>query len=1099
MRRTSQAGWSLVALLCIPVFLGSLDLLVVSAFLPDLLRELALPLDASGQEAAAWLVNAYLIAYSIALLAVGRLSDLTGWRTALTLCLGLYFIGSLLVINYPAVAGVLSPLYGLVGIARDPAHASLHAIILARIIAAFGAGALASVALSLVSQVFNTERRALAVGVIAAMDTIGWMFGGFWGGVVIQFSDWRTVFIVNLPLILGTLFLLRRQLRGVEQRRATGRFDAAGFVLAAAALVAINLGIARVNTDAAGGLDASGLWLPLLITAILTAAFAVVEMRLKQPLIRLSLLRRPDVLPAHLINILLGVVLLIVLLLLPIFTNVRETGNLGLLIFFSRFTEQGLRDAALIQGGLIAAFALPLAISSVLGGGMYERLGGRRTILIGLIIAGFGVALFWGSISMTTPYGVIALAAAVAGAGVGIAFTPVIVLLLDAAPDSERGAAAALTLSLRMVAMSVTTSFSTAFITQRTVDLVRAMESPNALLDALPHSQYAASPFASSYIAAVNSAIRELFAASLLLLALALLIGRFIRPPGSRKTLTSQPRRIPTAAPFLLAAALLTGASTPAAAQDTAAPLPAAQTEDSLAYIRAAAAYIPAQVEFFAAARTGADAIAALDAVLTHITSRLALNDPLSVARLIAYLGEYSPMVTRLNLILPFMDSAAVALHRAEGFLDTARFGDQGEALYVVAFSRAMEAVKAAAPLLFSGAQRDAVVGYDLYRFTDDSALIALGEDHLIFAQGETDALQPDQVLGDDDRFRAALAELPRGDYGVFAYGAISEMLPLVHDRLFADLLDSLAFGAQTDMALGLAAEEMPEGLNLFADVVQTAATANPLPVIQPSFARYAPADAAFLVQSASIGALIRTAAALYASISAVETSESALALLEGFSQEVLKLSLEYDLLPTLTSDYLLAVDYHAVDLLNGAAAIYPVEFAIFMEADSAASASRVSESLYGAARLFLQERQDAVFRESDRSVQVGALDVVFGVQDRVAYFGTRAFVQEGLSGRAPLSETDDFHTLTAQALDASHAIAYISRRGIGELLTLSGALDPAQIASETLIFDDLPFDLEALTGIDPARLYQLADGGLLSIAGTPSGARLVRLALALR
>jgi MFS family permease len=88
-RLTSKnVGWSLVAVLCIPVFLGSLDLLVVSAFLPELIRELGLPIDAAGQEAAAWVVNSYLIAYSVALLAIGRLSDLIGWRSALTVCLG---------------------------------------------------------------------------------------------------------------------------------------------------------------------------------------------------------------------------------------------------------------------------------------------------------------------------------------------------------------------------------------------------------------------------------------------------------------------------------------------------------------------------------------------------------------------------------------------------------------------------------------------------------------------------------------------------------------------------------------------------------------------------------------------------------------------------------------------------------------------------------------------------------------------------------------------------------------------------------------------------------------------------------------------------
>ncbi|MBK8022778.1 MAG: hypothetical protein IPK19_15425 [Chloroflexi bacterium] len=545
--------------------------------------------------------------------------------------------------------------------------------------------------------------------------------------------------------------------------------------------------------------------------------------------------------------------------------------------------------------------------------------------------------------------------------------------------------------------------------------------------------------------------------------------------------------RTPPQAAFLslfLVLALIVAPVSPTAAQDE---------DSSLDYIRAAAAHIPADVEFFAAAQTGSDSIAALDSVLARVADRLALNDPLSVARMIGLFGETSPTVARLNLILPFMESAAVAVHRAEGYLDSARFGDQGRALYVVAFSSAMSAVRAAAPVLFGDATRETQGEYEVYQLVDDDALVALGADHLIFAQGETDALRPDRALADDARFQAALAELPRDDYGLFAYGAVHQVLPLIRDRLTAELLRSLSFGNQTDIALGLAAVSMEGELNLLADAVQTAATAAPLPTLRPDFARYVPADTAFVVQSASIGALIRTAAALYASISAVETQESALALMEGFSQEVLKLSLERDLIPALTSDYLLAVDYRAVDLLPGvSSAVFPVELAVFMEADSPGNAARVVESLYSGVRLFLQDRPYARFREADTSVQIGKLDVVFGAQDRVAYFGTRAFTQEGLAGRAPLSETAEYRAMTAQALDGGHALAYISRRGIGELLLLSGQFDAGSLIP-------LPLDLLPLPAINPARLYQLADGGLFSVSSTPSGARVTRLALRMR
>lgn len=1092
--RTKPTGWVLVAVLCVPVFLGSLDLLVVSAFLPELLRELALPLDASGQEAVAWLVNGYLIAYSIALLAMGRLSDLIGWRSALTICLGLYFTGSLLVINYPFVASVLSPLYGLFGVARNVPHANLHAIILARVIAAFGAGAMASIALSLVSQVFDAQRRALAIGIIAAMDTIGWMFGGFWGGVVVQFATWKTVFIINMPLILGALFLLRRQLNGLQQRRAAGRFDIVGFALATVTLIAVNLGIAQVNTDSAGNLDVSGLWLPLVFSAVLFIVFVIFEVRQSEPIVRLTNMHQPRIAAANLINILIGGVLLITLLMLPIFTNVRETGQLGLLVFFSRFTDQGLRQAALIQGVLIGAFAVPLALSAVVGGWLYDRLGVRGTIALGVIASLVGVGMLSLTVSTTTSYTLIALAAALTGLGIGMAFTAIIVVLLDAVPESERGAAAALTLSLRMVAMSVATSLSTAFITQRTIDLVRARESPNALLDSIPPSQYATSPFATAYISAINSSISELFAGAFVVLLAALITTLFLRDRAALRGRSRRMTAIVTMLLILLCAAPLSVQQASAqetsaqdtAVQDVALPFP---------YAQQVAAHIPADVEFFAAGKTDADAIAVLDRIFGRMSERMGLDQPMTVAQMIEALANANPLVARLSLLKPFINSLGFAIHNAPEFIDTGKLGDEGSALYVVGSSNAMGFIRPIVRLMFSGNQRESHGDYEVYSSMDIPSLVALSGDHLIYAEGQSDALDPDHVLADNPRFQAALRELPRNDYSAIAYGEVSTFLPLVQDRALAELLRTLAFSESTDMVIGMAVDETDGDATLIADLAQTGASDQPLPTVHPDFARFVPADAAFLVQSTSLGALLHTVAALYASISTAETPESAFALLEGFSQRVLARSLEADILPTLTSDYLLAVDYHALDLLtNTPSAPFPVEFVWFMEADTDDDASSLVESLYSGAHLFLENRSDVQFRAEDHSVQIGTLDVVVGQDGRIVYFGTRAFAQQGLSQRDRLDRNTDFLATTQHALDSPQAIAYMSGRGFGELTTVSEHL----AASLPLSLLPIPTELLDLPQVNPAWLYTLTRGGLISLGTSPDGARLVRLALRL-
>lgn len=1069
-----SVGWSLVAVLCIPVFLGSLDLLVVSAFLPEVIREIGLPLDAAGQEAAAWLVNGYLIAYSIALLAVGRLSDLIGWRSALTICLGLYFLGSILVINYPVVASVLSPLYGVFGIVPDPAHASLHAIILARVIAAFGAGALASVALSLVSQAFHADRRALALGIIAAMDTIGWMFGGFWGGVVVQFSNWRTVFIINMPLIVLTLFLLRRQLRGVEQQKAEGRFDLLGFVLATVALVAVNIGIAQISTDEAGMLDVASLWTPLAVAAVAFAIFIGVELRQRHPLVQLRHFRQRKVVAANVINVLIGCVLLLTLLTLPLFTNVRETGRLGLLLFFSQFSAAGLRDAALIQGMLIGAFAVPLAISSVIGGWLHDRFGARMTTALGVIIAVLGVGLFSQSISLTTSYVVIAIAGALTGFGIGMTFTPIIVLLLDAVSESERGSASALVLSLRMVAMSITTSFTTAFITQRTIDLVRITESPNALLDMIPPSQYAASPFATAYIGAVNAAIGELFIFALIVLVAAFVVSFLLSDPRRGRVV------VPAVAVII---ALCIAPLASASAQENA---------DRFPYVQRAASHLPADVEFFAVAQTDPDAIGSLDRVLARVSDRLALDPQLTVLGIIEEYSRDNPLIARLSLLQPYIHTLAVGIDGTGALINGGAFGENGTSLTIVGFSDLMPLINPIAHLLFGDLPVERRGDYDVFVSPTDPTVLALGADHLIFSQGETEGFDVSDSLANDTPFQDALRDLPRENYGAVAYGELTTVLPLVRDRLFSEMLTSLSFSPTTNLMMGLALDETDGDLALIADLAQSAATSGALPTLHPDFARFAPADTPFLVQSASVGALIRTIAGLYASISVAETQESALALLEGFSQQVLELSLTEEILPALTGDYLLAVDYRAVDLLaNAATAPFPAEFSLVMEADTPGNAAKLVGSLYGAARLFLQTRSDVTFQEADHSIQIGTLDVIFGSDERIVYFGTRAFVQQGLAQHSPLSQDDDFLATTRLMLPSPHALALLSARGFGELamLSLNAATDPSVGILPSLLSLNLP-------QINPSRFYSLTQGGLISISTTPDGSRLIRLAL---
>ncbi len=222
----------LLALICVPIFIGALDLTVVSAVLPHVIVDLEIPLQ-TGLDTAAWLVTGYLLAYSVSIIFMGRLSDLTSRRRVFLVALGVFAAGSLLVAS---ASSWLTPLalrvYYLVGTGRpDVSYVTLYILIISRMIQAFGAGSMVPVGMALVGDLYPMGRRARPLGVIAAVDTAGWVVGHLYGGLVVRFFDWRMIFWLNLPVCLVTFLLIWYMLRGSPAGTKSGKDGLVGSAL----------------------------------------------------------------------------------------------------------------------------------------------------------------------------------------------------------------------------------------------------------------------------------------------------------------------------------------------------------------------------------------------------------------------------------------------------------------------------------------------------------------------------------------------------------------------------------------------------------------------------------------------------------------------------------------------------------------------------------------------------------------------------------------------------------------------------------------------------------------------------------------------------
>ncbi len=469
--------WLVLAILCAPVFLGALDLTVVSAFLPELIIELELPVQTALDDAA-WILSGYLLAYTVSMTFMGRVSDLVGRRSVYVICLLIFLVGSVWVATaHEGPTQFAYSIYRRLGERPDIAYVNLQMIIAGRVVQALGAGALVPVSLAMVGDMFPPARRARPLGLVAAVDTLGWVLGHLYGGLMVQVIPWQGIFWINVPLTIITIGLVLWGLRGLPRQRTPGRFDFAGAALIVAALIALNLGLGG-NVDAATSAssfeDLSPLppyFGPMMIAAaVFLVGFVLVERRVRDPLMNLNMFRRRNLSAGALVNLFVGFCLVIGLVSVPILVNVRQED------------VTMLQEAALQVGLLLSTLTIPMALAAVPGGWLTDRIGYRNTTLLGLGLAIVGFVAVWQTWHLYIPDAIIAVEMAVVGAGLGLTFAPIGAAVINAARQGERGVASALVIILRLIGMTVSVSALTTISLNRVNALVVA-ELAGAALD----------------------------------------------------------------------------------------------------------------------------------------------------------------------------------------------------------------------------------------------------------------------------------------------------------------------------------------------------------------------------------------------------------------------------------------------------------------------------------------------------------------------------------------------------------------------------------------------------------------------------------------
>jgi EmrB/QacA subfamily drug resistance transporter len=381
-----------------------LDGTVINVALPAIQRDLG-----AGLAAQQWIVEAYLLTLSSLLLVGGSLDDLFERRTVFAVGVAGFGVMSLVCAIAPSV----------------------ELLIAARALQGVFGALLVPSTLAIIMAVFPAAERGGAIGTWTAWTGISTVIGPLGGGALLNAGSWRWIFLINIPFVLLTLWLIKLAMPKMHSARTGARVDVLG-----GALCGIGLGgviVALIEQPRRGWGD------PLIVAglvggSIALALFIVHESRTRDPMMPLGLFRSR--------NFAIG----------NISTLTLYAGLSGALFFLGLYLQQVGGYSPLEAG---AAFLPLTAITFTLArrmGTLADMIGPRLFMGLGPIVAGIGLLLLTSVDEHASYWSQVFPGVVVFGFGLASTVAPLTATVLGAVEEKHSGVASGVNNAIARVA-----------------------------------------------------------------------------------------------------------------------------------------------------------------------------------------------------------------------------------------------------------------------------------------------------------------------------------------------------------------------------------------------------------------------------------------------------------------------------------------------------------------------------------------------------------------------------------------------------------------------------------------------------------------------
>jgi EmrB/QacA subfamily drug resistance transporter len=340
--RAYDRRWWILGVLCASLLVIVLDNTILNVAIPTIVRDL----DATNSQLQ-WMVDSYTLVFAGLLLTAGSLGDRFGRRGALQFGLVVFGIGSLA----SAFANSADQLIGT------------------RAFMGIGGAFIMPATLSIITNLFPPRERGKAIGVWAGTAGLAGVLGPTTGGFLLEHFYWGSVFLVNIPIVIGGL-LAGLFLIPTSKDPSAPRLDPVGALLSIIGLVSLLYGI--IEAPQKGWTDGTIL-VAFAVGIVLLVAFFVWESHSDHPMLDVQFFKNPRFTAAS-----SGIMLIFFAM-------------FGMTFLITQYFQFVLGYSPLATGVRFLPWAAVIMVGSPASARLVERFGTKVVVTLGLTLATLGL------------------------------------------------------------------------------------------------------------------------------------------------------------------------------------------------------------------------------------------------------------------------------------------------------------------------------------------------------------------------------------------------------------------------------------------------------------------------------------------------------------------------------------------------------------------------------------------------------------------------------------------------------------------------------------------------------------------------------------